>query len=216
MKTVSIEIPRADLRAMLHCAAKDDVRYYMNGVTVEIGRNESRLVATDGHMLGVLRLEVKSDLTETREFIIPRAEIEAIKKAKRNEPELLAFTADLEASDGGYWAQFNDDATTRRFKLIDGKFPDWRRVVPAKPDGAIAQFDAALLIRFQKVRAELNDSKNTFSPYLTHNGDGPALVSIGNERFCGVVMPMRGEPMQTAPAWVSQPLTPAAKVKAAA
>lgn len=55
MKSITIEL--AQLRAAMLFAAKRDVRYYLNGVFLEIGVGEFRLASTDGHVLSVQRCE---------------------------------------------------------------------------------------------------------------------------------------------------------------
>lgn len=127
------------LKAVLTHAAKDDVRYYLNGILFEVCKDGSvHLVATDGHRMfaGIVLKPSWLDTPQQGPFslIIPRVAVEtAIKMAKRNHGIWLASTPD-----GRYRL---DDVG---FVPVDGKFPDWRRVRPnqttAKPENG-SQFD---------------------------------------------------------------------------
>lgn len=140
--TQEFTTPQAQLKAFLKqcvfCSANNDVRYYLNGLLVEIKDGEIHFVATDGHRMATTQvasegegLELVSD-TETS-VIIPRKTV----------LELLKLLGD--DSDGNVQISFND--THIRFtmneslqltsKLIDGKFPDWRAVIPQQAHNVV-------------------------------------------------------------------------------
>src|SRR5690348_4954473 len=116
------EIHSNTLRAALSHAGKRDVRFYLNGVCLDL--NAGRIVATDGNRMFICRGPLDAGAGQV---IIPRDVIESAVKAADKKGCMLsvsivtgeAGTATLALPSG---AQFG--AT-----LIDGRFPDWQRVI---------------------------------------------------------------------------------------
>lgn len=80
--------------------------------------------------------------------------------------------------------------------LHDCTFPDYRRVVPKEFSGEVGQFDLAQLAAFAAVSKLLDGSKARVS----HNGDGPALLTFGGHRAgYGILMPLRTNVIGEAP-----------------
>lgn len=103
--------------------AHQDVRYYLNGVLFVIENNIFRAVATDGHRLAYNAISLDSSC-ERMEIIVPRKAIVELSKllSDGNETIQLEFTTQqLRATFSGI------ELTT---KLIEGKFPDYQRVIP--------------------------------------------------------------------------------------
>lgn len=128
-KQVSVEIslPQNELKHLLeqtHFAmAHQDVRYYLNGLLFDLDEHELRLVATDGHRLALATFK-KNFNNQKLSCILPRKGV----------LELLRLLEDTEEE---IVLQFNDNhakAVTPQFtftsKLIEGKFPDYQRVIP--------------------------------------------------------------------------------------
>ncbi len=103
--------------------AQQDVRYYLNGVLLVIEDNIFRAVATDGHRLAynAIPLEYQS---ERMEIIIPRKAVVELSKLLTDE----GGTIELEFSTQQLKATFSNIELTT--KLIEGKFPDYQRVIP--------------------------------------------------------------------------------------
>lgn len=129
----SFEVPQKTLRTLLErtqfAMAQQDVRYYLNGLLLETGGGMMRAVATDGHRLALNEAQVPTpDGLELR-LILPR-------KAVMELYRLLGDSEDpvrVETSPNHIRFHINDSVFTS--KLIDGRFPDYERVIPAK--GAI-------------------------------------------------------------------------------
>lgn len=187
----------ARMYAMQHTAATKDIRYYLNGVCVERRNGRVILASTNGHIAGAMHCgeSVGPDVA----FIIP---LDTIKKCKPTKGStLVAVTYDdetkrieIERVDGVLLAQ-----------AVDGKFPDWRRIVPTpQTDAEIGQFDPEMMTAFKKIATILG---NTVCPRIHHAGtNGAALVSIGDDDFIGVAMPYNERKMPavaTRPAWLS-------------
>jgi DNA polymerase-3 subunit beta len=126
----TLRIPRAAARRLIdktHFAmAQQDVRYYLNGTLLESTGSTLRAVATDGHRLSLAEAELLEPVTGTQQVILPRKGVLELQR-------ILAGDGELELSIGTNHirAQIGDIRFTS--KLIDGKFPEYGRVVPASP-----------------------------------------------------------------------------------
>jgi DNA polymerase III, beta subunit len=106
--------------------ATQDVRYYLNGLLLLIDANELRTVATDGHRLAYAALPLGEDVSlPKQELILPRKTVLELSR-------LLSETDDplhMEIAPNQIKFQFGNVVLVS--KLIDGKFPDYERVIPA-------------------------------------------------------------------------------------
>lgn len=193
----SIEVTRAQLRAALIFAGDRDIRYYLNGVCLHVGEcGDARLVATDGHRLAIVKLCDQSSATPG-EYLITRDVLKTIKKAGRLDKIPLLLSID---GDTFQIVDQADRAILGGARLIDGKFPDFQRVIPdpSTMDGAPGTFNAAFLADIQKALIELGD-KNGFFTMLQDGGNQRALVVREDKDFLCVVMGMRGFDTPSAP-----------------
>ena len=103
--------------------AQQDVRYYLNGCLLELRDSELRAVATDGHRLAKGTLRTEANFPEIRQVIVPRkAVMELIRLLEDEGPVRLALdTSHLRANLG---------PVVFTTKLIDGRFPDYEKVIP--------------------------------------------------------------------------------------
>ncbi|MEJ2308423.1 MAG: DNA polymerase III subunit beta [Gammaproteobacteria bacterium] len=105
--------------------AQQDVRYYLNGLLLEITSDRLRAVATDGHRLALS--DTRADLSEIeeRKVILPRkAVLELGRLLSESDNEVLVSLSKNHA-------RFQRGNTLFTSKLIDGRFPDYERVIPA-------------------------------------------------------------------------------------
>lgn len=107
--------------------AQQDVRYYLNGLMLEITPDRVVTVATDGHRLAYSENQAATGVSESRQVIVPRKGV----------IELLRL---LESEDSPVEIQLGKNhirlilpTITFTSKLIDGKFPDYQQVIPANP-----------------------------------------------------------------------------------
>jgi DNA polymerase-3 subunit beta len=172
-----IVIKKNVLQAMSILASKKDVRYYLNGVCVIATENHVRYVATDGHILGLYQQDyAEGEEKALGSLIIPN---ETIAKLIKDADIILDQI-------NGQWV-----VGAQLFTPIDGKFPDYQRVLPrGEISNEVAQFNPDFITRFQKVGKLL--AKNAV-PTIAHNGGASALVDIGLPNFVGVMMPIRTE-----------------------
>lgn len=185
-----ITIDRKALKACALFAAKKDIRYYLNGVLIESTPLETRIVGCDGHTLGVHRSAAKGDNLGVFTGIIPLDTVTAILKWKspvRSDDIPVTLTAQ---DNGEIRADYCGQSII--FKCIDGKFPDYQRVIPAELNGEKAFFNPDYLIRLRDASKVLNTS---FA--FGYNGDSAALAKIGDDMIA-VIMPLRTEYLDSA------------------
>ena len=104
--------------------ARQDVRYYLNGLLLEITPQKIKAVATDGHRLAVALLDTKTGVEETKSIIVPRKGVLELARL------LTSEDTDLKVRVGTNAIQLAIDDVRFTSKLIDGKFPDYGRVIP--------------------------------------------------------------------------------------
>lgn len=127
--THELQIDKGELKKLIDsCAfamAQQDVRYYLNGMLFEIGSSWLRVVATDGHRLAMHTSGLDTGVSETLQVIVPRKGVLELSRllAEQGDSALsLVFCA------GHIRAKLEDFTFTS--KLVDGKFPDYQRVLP--------------------------------------------------------------------------------------
>lgn len=169
----SLKLSQVDLRTLLektHFAmAQQDVRYYLNGLLLETGKKVVRAVATDGHRLAMCELPIevqkpdaKNQKSGGQQVIIPRKGVQELQR-------LLTGDGDVVMAIGTNHVRATIDDIRFTSKLIDGRFPDYERVIP-KPKGNVLKAGrdalrhalqrAAILSneKYRGVRLEISDA----------------------------------------------------------
>lgn len=125
---VALQLEEAELRKLLDktsfAMAQQDVRYYLNGLLLEVERGCIRGVATDGHRLAKYEIAKELELESDRvAVIVPHKTVTELRR------QLGATGALVLVKVGERTIQFvvGDCVTTS--KLIDGRFPDYERVI---------------------------------------------------------------------------------------
>lgn len=126
-ESARFELEQKALRRLLalvqYAMAQQDIRYYLNGLLMVIEDGVLKLVATDGHRLAYAALKLGAQLPR-QEVIIPRKTVLELGK-------LLADSdASVKVEVGATQAAFSFGTVDLVSKLIDGKFPDYTRVIP--------------------------------------------------------------------------------------
>lgn len=210
-------IQRNALKAVSRFAGDRDVRHCLNGVLAECSPEETRLVATDGHTLAAHRFLTPDDKPNGGHcaIIVPNDAIKAVLKWKF--PKRMSDAITLSGS-GDKWTLSALDQTVD-FKPIDGRFPDYSRVIPSTISGETGQFNPDYLVRCMRAAEDLRGD-GAFGGQIGHNGEsGNALVNVGDPNFVVVVMPIRKPALPSADsaAWARQPVATApAPLKAVA
>ena len=164
---VDFELPQNTLRRLIEATqfsmANQDARYFLNGMKFETEGNLLRTVATDGHRLAVCTIPLEQDL-QTHSVILPRKGV--LELARLLEPS--DQPARLQIGTNNLRIQLNNITFTS--KLIDGRFPDYRRVLPRNATRIVeaswetlkqAFVRAAILSneRFRSVRLQLSENQ---------------------------------------------------------
>lgn len=141
------------LKAVLLAAPKDDSRHYLNGVHIEHNGIETRIVATDGNRIHAVRVYDSDAIKITPQcFIMPydfAKKICAVKGLYGNTEISLTYEPNY---GGGYVGCIVADLPDgSRFKTleVDGKYPDYRRLIPAGGNGDAVPVDARYMLDAQ-------------------------------------------------------------------
>jgi DNA polymerase-3 subunit beta len=122
-------LPQKALRRLLalvqYSMAQQDIRYYLNGLLVLVEDQRLRLVATDGHRLAYADMELPAKLPRL-EVIVPRKTVLELSKLLADSDDEVRI--ELSATQ----AAFNFGTIELVSKLVDGKFPDYTRVIPTQ------------------------------------------------------------------------------------
>lgn len=153
-ETLTVRLPQKDFRRQLaqvaYAMAAQDIRYYLNGLLMQVLGNELRMVATDGHRLALSSNTLEEECART-EVILPRKTVLELTRqlADSDDPVEITIT--------GNQACFRFGPIELITKLIDGKFPDYERVIPqGNPKLVIAQ-RASLLAALQRAAILTNE-----------------------------------------------------------
>ena len=111
------------LALVQYAMAQQDIRYYLNGMLIVVTGSEIRMIATDGHRLAYASEAIAGN-HERIEIILPRKTVLELSRQLADNDEAL----DIELS--ATQAQFRFGDIELVSKLIDGKFPDYERVIP--------------------------------------------------------------------------------------
>lgn len=104
--------------------AQQDVRYYLNGMLWEVQGNTLRCVATDGHRLAMCVRELDINVAEKTQAILPRKGVIELSRLLNEEETPVSLTL------GTHHIRIETPEYTFTSKLVDGKFPDYERVLP--------------------------------------------------------------------------------------
>lgn len=181
-----LHIKTNKLAAALYCSAVKDVRYYLNGVHIEVTQSGTlHIVSTNGHSLFAGKVEnpdwaAPEPLPAGFTMTIPS---EAIKTAIKAKSKFLTL------------AKIKDDLYSLgdvMFTPIDAKYPDWRRVAKLiEGDESPSQFNPEYLVACNKALKTWSEGKATFQAYVHARGESAgALTGSDDTAFC-ILMPVR-------------------------
>jgi len=104
--------------------AQQDVRYYLNGLLLELEGRVIRMVATDGHRLALCETPCPKELSKNQSIIIPRKAVLELYRLLSDDD------SEAEVRVGGNFIQVKTAEISFTSKLIDGRFPDYGNVIP--------------------------------------------------------------------------------------
>ena len=161
-----VTLPQRQLRELLHLVhyamAQQDIRYYLNGLLLLLDGNEIKVVATDGHRLGYASGSIATK-EEKREVILPRKAVQELLKLLADSDEDIA----IEMYSNQVRFTFGDIELIT--KVIDGKFPDYGRVIPVNYRKEISVERTSLQQALQRAAILSNDKVRGVRWLLTAN-----------------------------------------------
>jgi DNA polymerase III subunit beta len=146
--------------------AQQDVRYYLNGLLFEVSADYLRVVATDAHRLAMDTEQMKIAVSESMQAIVPRKGILELARFLSESDEQVDIVI------GSNHIRAKTENFTFTSKLVDGKFPDYDRVLPKGGDKTIVA-----------VRSDLRESLNR-------------TAILSNEKFRGIRLLLSNDEIQ--------------------
>jgi DNA polymerase III subunit beta len=152
---IQFQCTRLELRKLLESThfsmANQDVRYYLNGMSFEVDNSVIKTVATDGHRLAIAHKTLSDPLEAQRQLIIPRKGVQEIMRLLPADDELITIQF------GSNHVRINDSEFILTSKLVDGRFPDYRRVLPRGGDKLVTANREWIRSAFQRVSILSNE-----------------------------------------------------------
>jgi DNA polymerase-3 subunit beta len=129
---LSFSLPQALVRKLLsrvqYAMAVQDIRYYLNGMLFSVQGKRLTVAATDGHRLAVDAADLAEEVSQGFDVILPRKTVQELIKLLGDEDEPVHVQLNQSQ------VVFRRPDFELRSKVVDGKFPDWQRVVPVGHD----------------------------------------------------------------------------------
>ena len=154
-EAAKFSVPQKLLRSLIslvqYSMAQQDIRYYLNGLLMVVENGHLHLVATDGHRLAFARRQLEVANLPRQEVILPRKTILELSKLLADSDDPI----DIEVS--ATQARFSFGEVLLVSKLIDGKFPDYGRVIPQNQPKSLRLNRIGLLHSLQRAAILTSD-----------------------------------------------------------
>lgn len=172
------DIAAADFKRLIErtqfAISTEETRYYLNGIYLHVEEGKLRGVATDGHRLALLDLAAPAGAEKIPGVIIPRKTVGEVQRLLDG-----AQTVTIELSEGKI--RFTAGEVVLTSKLIDGTFPDYRRVIPQSNDKVLGV-----------VRADLAEAVDRVSTVASEKGRAIKLTLSSGKLDLSVTSPDNG------------------------
>ncbi|HUP08863.1 MAG TPA: DNA polymerase III subunit beta [Caldimonas sp.] len=147
----SFSVPQKVLKGLINqvhfAMAVHDIRYYLNGILFVAEGRSLTLVATDGHRLALAQAMLDHDIPK-QEVILPRKTVLELQRLLRDDKE--GDEGRIEMRFAGNQAKFTFGGMEFVTKLVEGKFPDYNRVIPKHHKNVVTLGRAPLLASLQR------------------------------------------------------------------
>lgn len=183
-----LRIPCADLVRLIDkthfSMAQQDVRYFLNGLLIELRGDRLRAVATDGHRLSLSETVLPEAAEATEQVIVPRKGVLELQR-------LLPGDGEAEVRIGSNHVVVALDGGTRfTSKLIDGRFPDYEKVIPAGSSNTLEADKAELMQalrrasilsneRYRGIRLEVGDNRLVIQAHNPEQEEAEEELEVG-------------------------------------
>lgn len=176
-ESINITISQLEFKRLLKqvefAMAQQDIRYYLNGLLLEVNENKLNLVGTDGHRLSFTSATLNSSYEKT-DVILPRKTvIELIKLLDDSDEEIT-----IEIAAGQVNFSFGEISLIS--KVIDGKFPDYHRVIPTAHSNTFTANRVEILTAMQRASILSNEKYRGIRMVLSENNI--KLISTNTEQ----------------------------------
>ena len=150
----AFSVPQKTLKTLINqvhfAMAVHDIRYYLNGILFVAEGKQLTLVATDGHRLGLAQSQLETDIPK-QEVILPRKTVLELQRLLKDED------TPIEMRFAGNQARFSFSGMDFVTKLVEGKFPDYNRVIPKNHKNSVTLGRATLLASLQRAAILTSD-----------------------------------------------------------
>ncbi|MED5620905.1 DNA polymerase III subunit beta [Ideonella sp. BN130291] len=148
----AFSVPQRTLKGLINqvhfAMAVHDIRYYLNGILFVAEGKTLTLVATDGHRLALAQATLEVEIPK-QEVILPRKTVLELQRLLKDEKEGESAQP-IEMRFAGNQAKFGFSGMEFVTKLVEGKFPDYNRVIPKNHKNAVTLGRAPLLASLQR------------------------------------------------------------------
>lgn len=172
-----LELPQRQLKKLLkqveYAMAQQDIRYYLNGLLLEVNGNQLNVVGTDGHRLSFTSAEL-AQKHEKQELILPRKTVMELIKLLEDSDVPVSIEV------GANQANFVFSGIRIISKVIDGKFPDYNRVIPSGYQNSFTLDRQTLLQAMQ--RASILSNEKYRGIRIVLGKDSLRLISSNSEQ----------------------------------
>lgn len=171
------DIAATDLKRLIErtqfAISTEETRYYLNGIYLHVEEGKLRGVATDGHRLALLDLAVPAGAEKIPGVIVPRKTVGEVQRLLDG-----AQTVTVELSEGKI--RFTAGEVVLTSKLIDGTFPDYRRVIPQSNDKVLEVPRADLAEAVDRVSTVASEKGRAIKLTLSHGKLDLSVTSPDN------------------------------------
>ena len=151
----AFSVPQKTLKALLgqvsFAMAVHDIRYYLNGILFVAEGKKLSLVSTDGHRLAFASATLDVDVPVKQEVILPRKTVLELQRLMSDDEGAI----DMQFANNQ--AKFTFDGMEFVTKLVEGKFPDYNRVIPKGHRNNVTLGRQALLSCLQRTAILTSD-----------------------------------------------------------
>ncbi len=144
----SFGVPQKTLRDLINqvhfAMAVHDIRYYLNGILFIAEGKTLTLVATDGHRLALAQSPLEAEVPSRQEVILPRKTVLELQRLLRDDEGAIQMRF------ANNQAKFSFSAMEFVTKLVEGKFPDFNRVIPKNHKNIVSLGRLPLLAALQR------------------------------------------------------------------
>ncbi len=170
----AVELPSSVVHRLLDktyfAMAQQDVRYYLNGMLMETDGNIIRAVATDGHRLALCEAQLADQSLPVQQVIVPRKGVLELQR-------MLGDDGNLKFEMGKNHIRISSGRIRFTSKLIDGRFPDYQRVIPADTQNFLtadrdtlrAALQRAAILSNEKYRGIRLEIRDSGAKIMAHN-----------------------------------------------